>query len=95
MLDEPKRLRTNALSDGREYDQGPSLTADKLCRAAKGKSRKATLPNPLIAGYERRNKRNTLTYSLQPVLNANLKWRDLLSVERHAYCEKLSKLQER
>ncbi|GKD29034.1 retrovirus-related pol polyprotein from transposon TNT 1-94 [Tanacetum coccineum] len=58
-------------------------------------SRKATLPNPLIAGYERRNKRNTLTYSLQPVLNANLKWRDLLSVEIHAYCEKLSKLQER
>ncbi|GJT08040.1 hypothetical protein Tco_0842502 [Tanacetum coccineum] len=59
------------------------------------KSRKDTLPNPLIAEYERRNKRNTITYSLQPVSNANLKWRDLPSVERHAYCEKLSKLQER
>ncbi|GJU85789.1 retrovirus-related pol polyprotein from transposon TNT 1-94 [Tanacetum coccineum] len=54
-----------------------------------------TLPNPLTAEYERRNKRNTITYSLQPVSNANLKWRDLPSVKRHAYCEKLSKLQER
>ncbi|GJY25818.1 RNA-directed DNA polymerase, eukaryota, reverse transcriptase zinc-binding domain protein [Tanacetum coccineum] len=52
-------------------------------------SRKGTLPNPLIAEYERRNKRNTITYSLQLVSNANLKWRDLPSVERHAYCEKL------
>ncbi|GJX00495.1 retrovirus-related pol polyprotein from transposon TNT 1-94 [Tanacetum coccineum] len=59
------------------------------------KRREDTLPNPLIVEYERRNKRNTITYSLQPVSNANLKWRDLPSVERHAYCEKLSKLQER
>ncbi|GJU73996.1 retrovirus-related pol polyprotein from transposon TNT 1-94 [Tanacetum coccineum] len=58
-------------------------------------SHKDTLPNPLIAEYERKNKRNTITYSLQPVSNANLKWKDLCSVERHAYCEKLSKLQER
>ncbi|GKB62382.1 hypothetical protein Tco_0918568 [Tanacetum coccineum] len=54
-----------------------------------------TLPNPLIAEYKRRNKRNTITYLLQHVSNANLKWRDLQSVERHAYGEKLSKLQER
>ncbi|GKC18574.1 hypothetical protein Tco_1020724, partial [Tanacetum coccineum] len=33
-------------------------------------------------------------HSLQPVLNANLKWRDMPFVERHAYCEKLSKLQK-
>ncbi|GJX62101.1 hypothetical protein Tco_0295001 [Tanacetum coccineum] len=59
------------------------------------KSCKDTLPNPLITEYEKRNKRNTIAYSLQPVSNANLKWRDLPSVERHAYCEKLSKLQER
>ncbi|GJS37988.1 hypothetical protein Tco_0536370 [Tanacetum coccineum] len=58
-------------------------------------NRKDTLPNPHIAEYERRNKRNTITYSLQPVSNTNLKWKDLPSVERHAYCEKLSKLQER
>ncbi|GJU63322.1 hypothetical protein Tco_1245157 [Tanacetum coccineum] len=32
---------------------------------------------------------------MQPVSNANLKWRDLPFVERHAYCDKLSKLQER
>ncbi|GKE12025.1 hypothetical protein Tco_1415576 [Tanacetum coccineum] len=63
--------------------------------ALKKKSRKDTLPNPLIVEYEKRNKRNTIAYSLQPVSNANLKWRDLPSVERHAYCEKLSKLQER
>ncbi|GJT63684.1 hypothetical protein Tco_1015164 [Tanacetum coccineum] len=58
------------------------------------RSRKDTLPNPLISKYERRNKRNTITYSLQPVSNANLKWRDLPSMERHAYCKKLSKLKE-
>ncbi|GJS80406.1 retrovirus-related pol polyprotein from transposon TNT 1-94 [Tanacetum coccineum] len=63
-------------------------------RALGRKSRWETLPNPLIAEYERRNKRNTITYSLQHVSNANLKWKDLPSVERHAYCEKLSKLQE-
>ncbi|GJZ55539.1 hypothetical protein Tco_0610732 [Tanacetum coccineum] len=49
-------------------------------------SRKDPLPNPLIAEYEKRNKRNTITYSLQPMSNANLKWRDLSSMERHAYC---------
>nr|GEZ30463.1 hypothetical protein [Tanacetum cinerariifolium] len=53
------------------------------------------LPNPFIAEYKKRNKRNTITYSFQPVSNANLKWKDLPSVERRAYCEKLSKLQER
>ncbi|GJS36356.1 hypothetical protein Tco_0534738 [Tanacetum coccineum] len=37
----------------------------------------------------------TWGHNQQPVSNANLKWRDLLSVKRHAYCEKLSKLQER
>ncbi|GJZ45813.1 hypothetical protein Tco_0593409 [Tanacetum coccineum] len=77
--------------------------ADELCRAARGdiisilqKIRRTTfVPNPLIAKYERRNKRNTITYSLKPVFNANLKWKDLPSIKRHAYCEKLSKLQER
>ncbi|GKB74612.1 hypothetical protein Tco_0936024 [Tanacetum coccineum] len=63
--------------------------------APKKKSRKDTLLNPLIAEYGRRNKRNTITYSLQPVSNANLKWKDFPSVERHGYCEKLSKLQQR
>ncbi|GKB51761.1 retrovirus-related pol polyprotein from transposon TNT 1-94 [Tanacetum coccineum] len=53
------------------------------------KSHKDTLPNPLMVEHEKRNKRNIITYSLQPVSNANLKWRDLPSVERHAYCEKL------
>ncbi|GJY16944.1 hypothetical protein Tco_0387366 [Tanacetum coccineum] len=62
--------------------------ADMLCRGwlLGVKSRKDTLPNPLIAEYERRNKRNITTYSLQPVSNANLKWKDFPSVERHAYC---------
>ncbi|GJZ60426.1 hypothetical protein Tco_0616242 [Tanacetum coccineum] len=70
----------------REDDRAPCRAADMLCRAAREKSRKDTLPNPLIAEYERRNKRNTITYSFQPVSNANLKWKDFPSVERHAYC---------
>ncbi|GJZ18539.1 hypothetical protein Tco_0554662 [Tanacetum coccineum] len=65
------------------------------CRAAGEKIHKETLPNPLIAEYERSNKRSTITYLLQPVSNANLKWKDFPSVKRHASCEKLSKLQER
>nr|GEX80557.1 hypothetical protein [Tanacetum cinerariifolium] len=54
-----------------------------------------TLPNPLIVEYEKRNKKNKITYSLQPVSNGNLKWKDLPSVKRHTYCERLSKLQDR
>nr|GEU66354.1 hypothetical protein [Tanacetum cinerariifolium] len=49
------------------------------------KSRKDTLPNPLIAEHEKRNKKNTITYSLQPVLNGNLKWKDLPFMERLTY----------
>ncbi|GJZ55680.1 retrovirus-related pol polyprotein from transposon TNT 1-94 [Tanacetum coccineum] len=78
-----------------EDDRAACRAADMLYRAAREKSHKETLPNPLIAEYERKNKRNTISYSLQPVSNANLKWKDLCSVERHAYFEKLSKLQER
>ncbi|GJV67001.1 retrovirus-related pol polyprotein from transposon TNT 1-94 [Tanacetum coccineum] len=44
-------------------------------------------PNPLIAKYERRNSKGTINYTLQQVTNANLKWRDLPSMDRHAYCE--------
>ncbi|GJS00226.1 hypothetical protein Tco_0316734 [Tanacetum coccineum] len=87
--------RLNALPDDREDDRAPCQAADMLCRAAREKSCEDTLPNPLIAEYKRRNKRNTITYSLQHVSNANLIWKDLPSIKRHAYCEKLSKLQER
>ncbi|GKB29731.1 hypothetical protein Tco_0869132 [Tanacetum coccineum] len=63
--------------------------------APKKKSRKDTLSNPLIAEYEKRNKKNTISYSLQPVSNGNLKWKDLPSVERHTYSERFSKLHDR
>ncbi|GJY98826.1 hypothetical protein Tco_0516256 [Tanacetum coccineum] len=85
---------------GRKFNQAfkTKTTTRKLSGKFKTEdvlSRKDTLPNPLIVDYERRNKRNTITYSLKPVSNVNLKWKDLSSVERHAYCEKLSKLQKR
>ncbi|GJT19915.1 retrovirus-related pol polyprotein from transposon TNT 1-94 [Tanacetum coccineum] len=86
-------LRERAIEDRAERQTCCDGRLGGFCPSFK--IRKDTLPNPLIAEYERRNKRNTITYSLQPVLNANLKWRDLLSVEIHGYCEKLSKLQER
>ncbi|GJW89225.1 retrovirus-related pol polyprotein from transposon TNT 1-94 [Tanacetum coccineum] len=54
---------------------------------------KNTPSNPLIAKYEKRNRVGMVEYALRPVTNANLKLKDLPSVERHAYCEKLSKLQ--
>ncbi|GKC95316.1 chlorophyll A/B binding protein of LHCII type 1-like protein, partial [Tanacetum coccineum] len=57
---------------------------------------KATLGsylNPLIANFEKRNKQGTIEYHLQQVKNANMKWRELPLVERHAYCERLSRLQ--
>ncbi|GKD82442.1 hypothetical protein Tco_1349281, partial [Tanacetum coccineum] len=72
-----------------EDDMERALAIKAYFNAFKNKSRKDMLPNSLIMEYKRRNKKNTITYSLQPVLNANLKWRDLPSVERHAYCEKL------
>ncbi|GJT00094.1 ribonuclease H-like domain-containing protein [Tanacetum coccineum] len=49
--------------------------------------------NPLIENFKKRNKQGTIKYHLQQVKNANLKWRELQSAERHAYYERLSKLQ--
>nr|GEV59652.1 hypothetical protein [Tanacetum cinerariifolium] len=46
------------------------------------------IAKPLIAKYEKRNKKNTITYSLQPVSNGNWKWKDLPSMDRHTYCER-------
>nr|GEY11311.1 reverse transcriptase domain-containing protein [Tanacetum cinerariifolium] len=51
-------------------------------------------PNPLITNFEKQNKQGTVEYHLQQVKNANLKWSELPSMETHAYCERLSKLQE-
>ncbi|GJV82827.1 hypothetical protein Tco_1522725 [Tanacetum coccineum] len=49
--------------------------------------------NPLIANFKKRNKQGTIEYHLQQVKNSYLKWRELPSAERQAYCERLSKLQ--
>nr|GEV50983.1 hypothetical protein [Tanacetum cinerariifolium] len=51
-------------------------------------------PNPLIANFEKRNSHGTIEFYLQQVKNTNLKWRELPSAERHAYSERLTKLQE-
>ncbi|GJZ82986.1 hypothetical protein Tco_0648159 [Tanacetum coccineum] len=59
------------------------------------KATRNTQPNPLIAKYEKRNHGGVIEYTLQTVTNANLKRKDLLSVERHTYYEKLSKLQQK
>ncbi|GJT77019.1 hypothetical protein Tco_1043744 [Tanacetum coccineum] len=74
---------------GWESDETP---ADRLegCKATQG-----SYPNPLIANFEKRNKQGTIEYHLQQVKNANLKWRELPSVERHAYYERLSRLQDK
>ncbi|GKB49264.1 retrovirus-related pol polyprotein from transposon TNT 1-94 [Tanacetum coccineum] len=71
------------LDDLRPYETNLTMAANtqaKVMGEVKNKSRMDTLPNPLIVEYERRSKRNTITYLLQPVSNANLKWRDLSSV---------------
>ncbi|GKC76211.1 hypothetical protein Tco_1126985 [Tanacetum coccineum] len=60
--------------------------------APKRKSTQSSHQNLLIANYEKRNSTGTIEYHLQQK-NANLKWRELPSMERHAYCERLSKLQ--
>ncbi|GJY08617.1 hypothetical protein Tco_0375671 [Tanacetum coccineum] len=51
------------------------------------KSTQSSHPNPLIANYKKQNGRGTIEYQLQQIKNANLKWRELPSMERHAYCE--------
>ncbi|GKF11592.1 hypothetical protein Tco_0049518, partial [Tanacetum coccineum] len=43
--------------------------------------------NSLIENFKKRNKQGTIEYHLQQVKNANLKWRELQSAERHAYYE--------
>ncbi|GJW84058.1 hypothetical protein Tco_0157203 [Tanacetum coccineum] len=58
-----------------------------------GKATQGSHLNPLIANFEKRNKQGTIEYHLQQVKNANLKWRELPLVERHTYCERLSKFQ--
>nr|GEX13607.1 hypothetical protein [Tanacetum cinerariifolium] len=50
-------------------------------------------PNPLIENYKKRNKQGTVEHHVQQVKNANLKWREVPSMERHAYSERLTKLQ--
>nr|GEY17711.1 hypothetical protein [Tanacetum cinerariifolium] len=57
------------------------------------KSRKDALLNPLITEYEKRNKKNTITYSLQPVLNGDgdvfvdYSWERALSINNEVYPE--------
>ncbi|GKE21929.1 hypothetical protein Tco_1433441 [Tanacetum coccineum] len=48
---------------------------------------------PTYCKFEKRNKQGTIEYHLQQVKNDNLKWRESPSEERHAYYERLSKLQ--
>ncbi|GJX20394.1 hypothetical protein Tco_0223071 [Tanacetum coccineum] len=68
-----------------------SRTARLFSRTAEGTTghqphaTQSSHPNPLIANYEKRNGRGTIEYQLQQVKNANLKWRELPSIERHAY----------
>ncbi|GJR90858.1 hypothetical protein Tco_0214869, partial [Tanacetum coccineum] len=59
------------------------------------KATQGSYPNPLIANFEKRNKQGTIEYHLQQVKNSNLKWREFPSAERHAYCERLSRLQDK
>ncbi|GJW57691.1 retrovirus-related pol polyprotein from transposon TNT 1-94 [Tanacetum coccineum] len=56
-------------------------------------STQSSHPNPLIENYEKQNKQGIVEYHVQQVKNANLKWKEFSSMERHAYCERLSKLQ--
>ncbi|GJU73023.1 hypothetical protein Tco_1264428 [Tanacetum coccineum] len=72
------------------------MPADRLevCVRQLEKAMQGSSPNPLIANFEKKNKHGTIEYHLQQVKNANLKWRELSSAERHAYCERLFKLQE-
>ncbi|GJR21580.1 hypothetical protein Tco_0970107 [Tanacetum coccineum] len=63
--------------------------------AARLEATQGSYPNPLIANFEKKNKQGTIEYHLQQVKNANLKWREFPSAERHAYCERLSRLQDK
>ncbi|GKF27455.1 hypothetical protein Tco_0083349, partial [Tanacetum coccineum] len=75
------------------------MPADRLgCSAARlGERRDASRPAgglcQAAGGSLIWNKHGTIEYHLQQVKNTNLKWRELPSAKRHAYCERLSKLQ--
>ncbi|GJZ04777.1 putative ribonuclease H-like domain-containing protein [Tanacetum coccineum] len=69
---------------------GCMFTRDFKTKETKRKlsATKNTPPKPLIAKYEKKNRVRMVEYALRPVTNANLKWKDLPLVERHAYYEK-------
>ncbi|GJY81103.1 hypothetical protein Tco_0493854 [Tanacetum coccineum] len=71
-----------------QTDENNTATERAVKKATQGSH-----PNPLIENFKKRNKQGTIKYHLQQVKNANLKWRELQSAERHAYYERLSKLQ--
>ncbi|GJS09537.1 ribonuclease H-like domain-containing protein [Tanacetum coccineum] len=74
------------------YEVYKKIEGDGAWHAKFEKSTQSSHQNLLIANYEKRNSTGTIEYHLQQK-NANLKWRELPSMERHAYCERLSKLQ--
>ncbi|GJY26202.1 ribonuclease H-like domain-containing protein [Tanacetum coccineum] len=67
------------------YEMYNKIEGDEAWHAKFEKATQSSHPNPLIANYEKRNGRGTIEYQLQQVKNANLKWRELPSMERHAY----------
>ncbi|GJV62855.1 hypothetical protein Tco_1473683 [Tanacetum coccineum] len=75
------------------YGMYKRIEGDGAWHAKFKKTTQSSDPNLLIANYKKQNGRCTIEYQLQQVKNANRKWRELLSMERHAYCERLSKLQ--
>lgn len=61
-----------------------------------GSSSGAEIPiNPLVTKFCERNEKKKVKYSVKKEANANLKFKDLTDGEKHAFRERLSKLQHR
>nr|GEU91985.1 hypothetical protein [Tanacetum cinerariifolium] len=87
---ESDRLRCSTTRLGEDETPADQL---KGCVGRLEKAAQGSHPNLLIENFKKMNKHGTIEYHLQQVKNVNLKWRELPSAERHAYCERLSKLQ--
>nr|GEW40377.1 hypothetical protein [Tanacetum cinerariifolium] len=82
---------------GWDSDETPANQLEVCARWLKvfSPATQGSSPNLLIANFKKRNKHGAIEYRLQQVKNTNLKWRELPSAKRHAYCERLSKLQDK
>jgi hypothetical protein len=87
-------LTTNLCSIG-SYTLKLIVIYDFQSQGAGSSSSRGVKFNPIVTKYVLRNSKQKVSYNLQAERNDNLKFKDLKKEEKHAFRERLSKLQGR